>query len=559
MVQETRVKKIVEHLFYNPFSSVAFISAACGLAAHSVRRALAATAGVLRSRIPTLQKPYYVIGHMPDEHTQLQYMGRSRSPLDLCQAALMMAQRLNIVRSQILPALMRQGQVLWTISPWYIPRSETWLDALLCLKAGRGRGCLVGICLGNVKPGYAYYTGLAEAWSGWQGNREQAVPAVLSIWDELLPAYARRAVQSGSAAGQKRLAFCSSREQPGIAYQKILGQGAAADLDLLQRGYFVPGCRKSLRMGARKGLSALLWAQQHLTAPAARAAGCLEQLDASQVTLLQSIARHPALSAPELADTLAVSARDGVPAAIERLQEFSFITSLQVGDQGVQLWISPLGLQFLAGVLGVSSALANRYLGYPLMGGKPLNQVRHLGEAAAFMSRLARQGALVSWSTNYLCFRYKLADGRKISIVPDGAGYLKSGDELTYFWLELDRGTRRGRDIRWKVQKYFLAGQARTGDRPLPLLLYLVSDPRGYNRARSAYIQRLIADLALPDRAEPRIAVSSVDLLPLKTPDLLGVQAWQLFEQGKISDKPCSLHEIVSRNAGHRQGSGARA
>lgn len=559
MVQETRAKRAVEHIFYNPFSSVAFISAACGLAEHSVRRTLAVTAGVQRPRIPTLQKPYYVIGHMPDEHTQLQYMRRSRSPLDLCQAALMMVQRLNVVRSQILPALMRQGWVLWTISPWHIPRSETWLDALLCLDAGRGRGCLVGICLGNVKPGYAYYAGLAEAWSGWQGDREQAIPAVLGIWDEPLPAYARRAMRTGSAAGQRRLAFCSSREQPGIAYQKILGQGAAVDLDLLQREYYVPGCRKSLRVGARKGFSALLWAQQHLTAPAARAAGCLDQLGARQVRLLQLIARHPALSAAELALSLAGPERDEVPAGVRRLEELSLITSLQDGEQGVQLWISPLGLQFLAGVLGVSSALAKRCLGYPLMGGRPLNQVRHQGEAAAFMSRLARQGSLVSWSTNYLCFRYKLADGRMISIVPDGAGYLRSGDELTYFWLELDRGTRRGRDIRWKVQKYFLADLARAGDRPLPLLLYLVSDPRGYNRARSAYIHRLIADLALPDQAKPQIAVSSVDLLPLKTPDLLGVQAWQLFDQDDSGSKRCSLHEILSRNAGHRQVSGDRA
>jgi hypothetical protein len=250
------------------------------------------------------------------------------------------------------------------------------------------------------------------------------------------------------------------------------------------------------------------WAGRDQSRPA-RAARTFWELGPTRLELLLLLARFPALATDDLA--LLSRRRKGRYWVGPRLAE---LEAAGLASQKLPgRWLpSEAGLALLAGLAGVSPKAFNRYLGWPVRAGAFRNLEQHQDVVTGFMLRLLREGALARWSFNAARYTFTLPrphDGaglRQVRVYPDSAGVLNWDDgQGGLFWLEVDQGTRRGKRMSWKLEKYFLIHFSLAAPTHVPPILYLVSGPQGREEQRLEAVGRALSRLA---RTRPGTALT---------------------------------------------------
>lgn len=241
------------------------------------------------------------------------------------------------------------------------------------------------------------------------------------------------------------------------------------------------------------------------TPPAERVAAIALSTDRDQKHLIEWIARHPLLSASELAVVTGVPE----PVVVRELDWLARCGTVRVDDEPAseepvvrRYLVTELGLQLLARRDGVPTARYERYSGVTAsrVGGSGTDAhigVRHrehaLGVNRVFV-RLAGDaqragGRLAVWRNEGESTRRFRHDGRGAWIRPDGSGVLELAGVRRPFLLEYDRGTLDGGDYPAKFEGYrrYFEAEAWESDFAIaPALLFVCSDDRAEARVARA-------------------------------------------------------------------------
>ena len=326
---------------------------------------------------------------------------------------------------------------------------------------------------------------------------------------------------------------------------ELLGWGEAPVLDAARIARTLEGYRPPpRRTGAPPSRAARAWATGGEAQPVLRRLDDLALVTSpAEKTLIEWAARHPLLSAAELA------ALTGDPAGLirrrlERLAQLGAIgadaESVETGrnsrvntadDLEPRYLLTELGMRWLAARAGVPPAIFARHGGVTFASGEqscPRRVVRHREHTLGvnrFAARLALDAMAAGWrlaewrNEAESTHRFVAEDGRIAWIRPDASGVLVRGAEARPFLLEYDRGTLDSGDYRAKFEgyrRYYAAGEWEDHFPREPALLFVCSDHRAearVGRAVNEWTGRARVFVAAEWRIEPRGGTSVARLL----------------------------------------------
>jgi hypothetical protein len=281
--------------------------------------------------------------------------------------------------------------------------------------------------------------------------------------------------------------------------------------------------------------------------------------------LLGTIGRYPLLVPSELAAVLSVT-RANIYASLSALVQQGLITRLAGDGRGYVL--TGRGIALLAAQAGIA---VHTYAGlrrWPLQWewkegrrelvysiGALLANRAHTRLVAEFMLGLLRLGQLeprfklAHWDREYLVW---LTDGRLTAerawVVPDAVGAVQirsrpdqQGDgQVTEFWLEVDRGSTKGRQLWRKLARYY---EARSGQ-SLPRLLIVVERD---DEARAQALRRRLNYLNTLHGRRLDVLITRVDLLELSRGRFDPARkVWRRPE--RWSELTCAFHGLPLRS-----------
>ena len=295
------------------------------------------------------------------------------------------------------------------------------------------------------------------------------------------------------------------RVPAGIVEQ--LGWSAAPAVDALQIERGLDDCALPPRRdGTSHSGRALARARGAPAGPAwQRLADLALATGAAEKTLMEWVARHPLLSAPELA------ALTDEPAGVveRRLGRLAGCGAIRTDAEpagmndaaGPRYLLTELGMRSIAARAGVPAAVLARHGGVTFISATAppgVGVVRHR-EHALGVHRVAARIALDARAEGWRLAewrneaestrRFAAEEGRAAWIRPDASGVLARGAELRPFLLEYDRGTLDSGDYRAKFEGYrrYYAAHEWEDDFPRePALLFVCSDHRAEHRVRRA-------------------------------------------------------------------------
>ena len=544
---------LARFLYYNPCSSSAFLQQVLGWRERQVRYQLRQMNGVIAHEIPILDsQPYHRRVYSLDEPTQRRVMGASRDPDDMAMAAMMGYYRLRKVRSEILPVIIYHQAPRWIISPWRVSGGGPYLDALCCLPAPSSRQVLIAMVDASQGLGNQWFLDLAKSWVAWREHSSQTISATLYFWDTPHPEIALSVITDQENQGNGGIVVVSSgqkREQYTHHYQLMTG----SDPILLNPAHFLVGTRKSRRVGARSGVSPIVWASEHHR-EIGKAAAVFERLTRTHIFVLQQVIRHPGLTSDHYRSRRrSQRQKRDHPKYLRDLSERELIQTSRVGEEaGPRHTPTSLGVSILAGIHGLQIGKANRYFGYPVRDDACQAVSQHLQEIGDLMMNWELEGLVQTWSANYLSFTFVADyndDRRSIKIVPDAAGILSGDDALLYFWLELDRGTKYGAKLKHQLEKYLLAGVARSSGNFVPLTLFFISSTRTHDQTRLAYILDKLAQCSsagLAHSGSVLLFTTREQYSHIAPSRLVSANIWRRYAAGTIEKDLTSLTATIA-------------
>ena len=307
------------------------------------------------------------------------------------------------------------------------------------------------------------------------------------VWEEAL----RR--RDGAGAGRLEVLLTTRGEldatgaadarwrRPGRAPAELveqLGWGPAPEVDEVRMAAALDECDPPpRRAGTPDSGRALARAAGGPAGPAwRRLADLALQTTAAEKTLMEWVARHPLLNAPEL------SALTGEPAGVvvRRLERLAGAGSIAADPEppgraaargedaagATRYLLTETGMRSLAARAGVPPAIFARHGGVTITsarkpsGGRAVRHREHTLGVNRFAARLARGARAAGWrlaewrNEAESTHRFIAEDGRVAWIRPDASGVLARGAERSPFLLEYDRGTLDSGDYRAKFEGY---------------------------------------------------------------------------------------------------------
>jgi hypothetical protein len=550
--QETR-QKIGRFLFSNPWSSLGVACALTGTGYRAGSQGLSDGACFERVRVPRGDARGYQDLYALTGQGQKELVGRYRSPGTLAEALLLSFSRLSLARD-LLASLHKTERLIWSISPWKPRTRSPYFDALLGLDLGEGRAVLAALVTPLSTARWEWYTDLVREWENWRKSSDP-LPTLLVLWEPPLPQRLLEALWTrvpGNLAGDILVL------QGDHGWMSLLGMAkpgriiASAPRVLLAEEAFLGGARKTPFSFA----STLRFWSAKTSSPLGRPLADFLRSRPGEIALLETIARFPGLTARGLR-TLDPRQKAG-RALSRRLATLKSRGWINAWGEGPQFYLlAGLGLEYLAGVGGVAPGAENRYLGFPVRPGRFVGTRAHLTLVNDFLLRLARENRLLGWdglSARYVFGLAPSADRiriQKLVIQPDGAGILSlRGGKTAPFWLEVDRGTRRGKSIHWKLEKYFLAKGARQASSAVPPLLVVVDTGVGNDEARLRF---LIRQFAILGRKHPLsvlvVLLTTGELLDGVKGSILDGRVWRCFSQGQWSSDLISMRNGMGKES----------
>ena len=298
-----------------------------------------------------------------------------------------------------------------------------------------------------------------------------------------------------------------------------LGWGEAPTLDAVRIERPLDDCRPPARRdGTSLGRRAFDQATSGQVGPdRQRLAGLARATSPAEKTLIEWVARHPLLTAADLA-ALTSEPAGLIRRRLERLTSCGAIgadaESVETGrnsrmnradDLESRYLLTELGMRWLAARAGVPPAIFANHGGVTFASGERTSSrrvVRHREHTLGvnrFAARLALDARAAGWrlaewrNEAESTHRFVAEDGRIAWIRPDASGVLVRGAEERPFLLEYDRGTLDSGDYRAKFAGYrrYYDAAAWRGEFPgKPGLVFVCTDRSAEDRvarlARSA-------------------------------------------------------------------------
>jgi hypothetical protein len=537
---DEQLARAARFLFYNPWCSRSVISALAGLD-RSGQKQLEEWGLFERIYAPRENAQGHQLVYALSAAGQRALIGRYRSPLLLAEALLMQYGRLDRAR-QGLVQLSRAGMLGWAVSPWKAGRSGHYFDALFSLRNGNGRALLAALTAPLPYAGAELYLDLISAWGRFCA-RSFNQPGLLILWNPRLSADACEYLGRSAPAGPGcRVMVFHGEDLSADGERLLLGPPGSArgsgweglptlpEARIKQEEFIFSSRRTPYKGGATLGE----WAAKS-GHPGARALINFLDISKGAIDLLGAVTRYPGLSRGDhkYLDPRPRSQRKQA-ARMEGLLSAGLVEQPLALDGGCLATRS--GLALLAGLAGLEPEDANRYLGWPVRAGQFKEQKRHLKSVAGFMLRLKRERALVSW--NFLASRARfliVQPGerklRRVVIWPDSIGIVKLAPKKgAIFWLEVDRGTRRGARLEAKLEKYFLAHTALSATSPVPVIVYLVDTGSEQDEARLRRLSRVLEAAGRRYPGSPlTVLLGTGQLLVKRTGPIMDAPLWRRY------------------------------
>jgi hypothetical protein len=414
-----------------------------------------------------------------------------RSPRLLERALLMNYARLPAARSYIRQVAL-SGRLAWSISPWEpCANPAVTFDGLMAVRSEAGY-YLAGLVAPSANAGLDWYTALLSIWRRWQ--KHMPFPAALFV------------VDFGLAGGEMKMLAESLRTSGGDYLERVfVSDGRSAERDI-ERGSAavrgavpvpaaLPGARAFIRdclaWEPYRAETFLYWARRN-----SPRAYWFATSPKSALLTLAAVARWPGMSSRQYAAILENRVRHPGK-VLGRLRESGMIE-----EDGGMCAVSERGLGLLAGVNGISEKLMGRmYKGQTALACYTVSR-RHTQAVSAFVLPLIRSGELTAWEVARAAYRFRLGQRERLEIRPDGAGAVRTRDGRTiFFWLEVDRGTRRGAKLAKQIRRYIRALGANAAEMPMPVILFVIATGSGGDEAR---LRRIARELEKQARASIR-------------------------------------------------------
>jgi hypothetical protein len=209
------------------------------------------------------------------------------------------------------------------------------------------------------------------------------------------------------------------------------------------------------------------------------------------------------------------------------------------------------GMRFFSLLNGIGSDVMSGSWGHPEKIGKFAFQQAHQTRVLGIIRKIAREGILLHAGTesNRLVFYdIEFVSERipKIEIRPDVIISVQVNETARQsFWIEVDRGTRKGEKIRWKLEKMFKIFYAHKNPFGIEPVLYMIDCGDIHNESRVRYILNLLKNLSsYYPRVPLQVMVTSADLFDHVRGTFLTQPIWRMFYLGRVEKTPQSLAEI---------------
>jgi hypothetical protein len=517
MTLSAGASRITDVLYHHPWATLDFAAAMAGAPSSSACRWVKRGFEALDVPAITQQKAWRRV-LCPTMPTQIA-MGRPyRSPRLLERALLMNYARLPAARSYIKQVAL-SGRLAWSISPWEPSANAAVIfDGLMAVRSDVGY-YLAGLVCPPHSADVDWYTAMMSIWRRWKRN--MPFPAALFVIDfRLAPDVMKVLAESLSGSdGHLEQVFVAH----GKSVEHDLERGAAAMRMIVPSAAALPSARTFMRdcqiLPPYRSHTFLYWARRN-----SPRAYWFATAPKSALLALGVVARWPGMSRAQYADILEKRVRHPGK-VLGGLLEAGLIEE----DSGMCA-AAELGLRALAGVNGTSEKLTRRMYKYQTALAYYTFSRRHTQAVSAFVLPLMKSGELTAWEVARAAYRFKLGEREWLQIRPDAAGAVRTRAERTIsFWLEVDRGTRRGARLATQIRRYVRALGASLSEMPVPVILFFVSTGNGKDEQR---LRRIAT--ALEREARATIRANALTVL-LSTEDLL--TRYALSEKGR-SESP---------------------
>ncbi len=252
-----------------------------------------------------------------------------------------------------------------------------------------------------------------------------------------------------------------------------------------------------------------------------------------QMTLLQALLRYPAFAAEELSQLIDLRNRTVID-GLQHLEELRLAEALPLFAHERRFVLTDRGLDLSAYRSMQTPARFRARRSWPTAH-EPLTIFPdHMDFILAFMFALQRQGRLLHWDLVHARYGYSVAESlgdlartRLVDVVPDSSGVVAVDGREYPFWLEIDRGTRTGKQLTRQLEKYILVRFSDVASDPIPVLLYVVAKG-GQRRAR--LVARKLVELA--------------SKYSLQCAPAILITTWELLTDGGRSSEPDPLRPV---------------
>lgn len=562
-----------EILFWNPWSTNDFLAELSGLSVRTVRERLAADDTVEKIEAPSefgrKRNTVYALTRCQ----QIRLFDRNMSPAFMAEALMMGFSRLRKGRD-IIRVLHHNGlKMPWVISPWRPFKRGSLFDALVKVENLHGGQMLIAVVGHHSELNFIGVEHLVRVWLKWR-QKDGRLPAALLFWDP------------GFNVGEARFlrSFCVNENGDVVCFYPFSRHTADRWIYLNDQNFYpvaIPPWERGVSLSPQKssavGIDRLhadiriqrypyaerldIWLAQNAAGAAGITADFLDMSN-REIEMFRWLMLFPALDRQTFVEMVVSPIGGGIEGCDRASQQRAFNQRLrkllsrgyatEIDHFPGHYALTPKGMRFYSMLTGLEAKAMAMSWGHPDRIGKFSFQQEHQARIWKLIKGIAREGILMRAGTdsNRLIF-YDIqrvsVEIPKIEIRPDAIITIRIGD-LKYqtFWVEVDRGTRKGQKIRWKIEKLFHVFYAHINPSPIEPVLYIVDCESGKNENRVRYILKLLQRLyGFFPRTPLRFLITSTDLLDEFNGTFLDQPIWREFYLGGVDKRLRSLGEIL--------------
>ena len=561
-------------LFWNPWSTVDFIAELAGFAERTVREKLAADPAVETIETPSEFGSKTDTVYALTRRAQLELYGRNIDPRFMAEALMMGYSRLRKGRDIIRKLHLNGLKMPWVISPWRPTRRGALFDGLLKVEAPKGSQMLVGVIGYHSDSTFFGEEQLVKDWQQWR-KKHASLPATLLFWDPRFIVGEAKQIREFSrnengdvvcffpenSDPEKRWVYLNSSKFSPTGLPPW-GRGSPSSLKALEKTeieHFHPNIRKRRYPHAETFQQ---WLAGNHQDGVGRYVPDFLELSNKEIMMLRWLLLYPALDRQTFveiaANSLGGPVYESSRSTLKRVfnQRIKKLTNLgyakEIEDFASHYALTDNGMGFFSALSGFDTDVMAAIWGHPERTGKFSYQQEHQKRILSLIRKIATDGVLVGAGTesNRMVF-YDIqrisVEIPRIEIRPDLIVTVRFDENKDQtFWIEVDRGTRKGRKIRWKLEKMFNIFYAQKKPFRIEPILYVVDCGDIRNEGRVRYILDLLKKVY--DRypnTRLRVLVTSADMLDQGNGGFLEQPIWREFYLGKVDRLPRSLKESM--------------